>query len=395
MNIVILARAQNDASPTCIYVHEQAKSYAKLGHNVIEICTIPFIPFMKYIRPERYERFKNYKGIKKKDNVTILYVKKLSLSNYVSQRINGYLTYIAIKRKVKKLIIQKNLDILHTHMLEQEGYAGYLLKKSFNIPVIVTSHGTDCFRYFNPNPENYLKKTVLGLDQVVTVSNQLKMTIQDKIPNANIITIYNGTSVLNVAQSSFNKLNLKAQNSIISVGTFLKRKNFDITIKVFEKFSKYYPNATLTLVGEGEEYKYLKSLVNELEISNKVFFTGRLPNNEVIQKMIENEIFLMPSEKEGFGIVYLEAMQCGCIPIALNDAGISDLITNGFNGILLKNTNIDLITNILVQLYKNNQINKIQNECINSSKNYTWEKNAQEYVNLFENIISHRSEIIK
>ena len=391
MNIVILGRAQNDTSPTCSFIHDQAINYSKLGHNVIEISTIPYIPFMKYIRPEKYKRFKEYKGIKKVDGVTIIYIKKVSLSTFVSQKWNGFLTYIAIKGIIKKLLKARKIDILHAHMLEQEGYAGYLIKKKYHIHTVVTTHGTDCFRYFEPYPENYLRQTVLGVDIVIAVSNQLKTEIESKISNANIETIYNGTSV-NINDISENNLHNKMKYSIISVGTFFKRKNFDLTIKSFKIINSIFQESRLTIVGEGPEYDNLKTLVKELNLTDKVFFTGRILNEKVIELMKKHEIFLMPSEKEGFGIVYLEAMQCGCIPISLKEAGISDLITDDWNGILLNKPNVNEIVNRITSLFKVNNITEIRNNCFNSAKKYTWKKNAREYITLFESILKNGSE---
>lgn len=389
MNIVVLARAQNDASPTCIYVHEQAIQYRKLGNEVIELCTVPMIPFMKWLRPDRYERFKNYSGSKVIDGVKIIYVKKISVSNYVSQKYNGIFTFFSVLPKIKKLIKYNQIDILHAHMLEQEGYAAYLIKNKLGIPVVVTTHGTDCIKYFIPRPKNYLVKTVNGVDRLVAVSNKLKNIIESKtMVKADVI--YNGTSVNNsMIQNAQNIAKIKY--SVISVGTFLKRKNFDITINTFKYLKLKHPEAILTLIGDGPEEQYLKEIVKKNQLEDYVKFLGRLPNDKVIKEMMKHEIFLMPSENEGFGIVYLEAMQCGCIPVALREAGISDIIKHMENGVLVSKPSSKDIAMTVDSLFENKEkLNEIKNNSIYTSKQYTWRKNAERYLYMFESLMKEK-----
>lgn len=70
------------------------------------------------------------------------------------------------------------------------------------------------------------------------------------------------------------------------------------------------------------------------KIDKSVKFTGYLPHSEVLAKMRESDIFILPSTVETFGMVYLEAMSQGCITVCTKDDGISGIIKDGENGFL-------------------------------------------------------------
>ena len=91
---------------------------------------------------------------------------------------------------------------------------------------------------------------------------------------------------------------------------------------------------TLTIVGQGPVRQMLEEICGKLGISDAVEFTGQMPNDQVLARLRESEIFVMASKPEGFGIVYLEAMSSGCVTIGTEGEGISDLIVHGENGFL-------------------------------------------------------------
>lgn len=164
----------------------------------------------------------------------------------------------------------------------------------------------------------------------------------------------------------------KSKYSVITCAHLIKRKNVDKVIHACKEIN----NIELTVIGEGKELSDLK------KISNKVIFTGQIPHEKVIEKMKESDIFVLPSEKETFGMVYLEAMASGCITVGLENDGIDGIIRNGVNGYLCRTDNVkETLENIITS--------DIQNTILENSfetiKEYT-KKNAAE--NYLKNIIS-------
>lgn len=115
---------------------------------------------------------------------------------------------------------------------------------------------------------------------------------------------------------------------VITCAHFKKRKNIDKVIKACKGLEGF----ELTVIGDGKERKNLE------KIDKNVIFTGRLPHDEVLAKMRESNVFVLPSVGETFGMVYLEAMSSGCITVCTKGDGIDGIIKNGENGFLTEPT---------------------------------------------------------
>ena len=87
---------------------------------------------------------------------------------------------------------------------------------------------------------------------------------------------------------------------VLTCGQFIKRKHIDEVILACKNFD----NIELTVIGSGKE-----------KLPPHAIFTGQLPHSKVLEKMRESDIFILPSENETFGMVYLEAMASGCITV--------------------------------------------------------------------------------
>ena len=128
----------------------------------------------------------------------------------------------------------------------------------------------------------------------------------------------------------------------------------------------------MTIIGEGREGKYLKT------ISDKPIFLGYQPSNIVYEKMRDADIFVLPSQNETFGMVYLEAMASGCITVGIENEGIAGIIKNGINGYL---TNLDNLKEDIEKIINSDSQNIILEESYKTILKYTEKKAALNYLN--------------
>lgn len=156
---------------------------------------------------------------------------------------------------------------------------------------------------------------------------------------------------------------------VLTCGQLIKRKNIDKVIRACEQFE----NVELTVIGSGNEYNKLKNL------SDKVLFTGQISHDEVLEKMKESDIFILPSVNETFGMVYLEAMASGCITVCTKNDGIDGIIKDGFNGFTTE-VNVDDIKDTLQKIINSQNKNEILNNTYNTILEYTLEKAAENYL---------------
>jgi glycosyltransferase involved in cell wall biosynthesis len=136
---------------------------------------------------------------------------------------------------------------------------------------------------------------------------------------------------------------------VLSVGRLARQKGHDLLIDAWARIAPQFPNWHLRIVGEGPERGRLEDQVARLGIASSVSLPGMV--DDVASEYRAAPIFVLPSRFEGFPNALLEAMACGCAPIATTDAGASvDLIESGVNGTLVAGQNVNAMATALGDL---------------------------------------------
>ncbi|WP_161971755.1 glycosyltransferase family 4 protein [Algoriphagus kandeliae] len=127
---------------------------------------------------------------------------------------------------------------------------------------------------------------------------------------------------------------------IISIGRLIAQKGFDDLIKAFSTIHYEIEGWTLEIIGEGQDYEYLQSLIFKMGLKGKVKISS--PLKDIQTALIDSSIFVFPSKYEGFGLVLTEAMECGLPSIAYDcECGPSEIIRHGEDGFLVPLSDID------------------------------------------------------
>ena len=127
-----------------------------------------------------------------------------------------------------------------------------------------------------------------------------------------------------------------------------------VTLRVFSTFLKQHPNATLTIAGEGPLLPELQNLARELNIEERVSFSGFVSQEELREIYYRSHIFLHPSQtgrdgnQEGIPNSMLEAMATGLPIFATEHGGIPEAIQNGVNGVLVPEHDGEALTRLLL-----------------------------------------------
>lgn len=168
---------------------------------------------------------------------------------------------------------------------------------------------------------------------------------------------------------------------VVFVGMLIPLKNVDIILKSLAKTLKN-EEFHFTIIGEGMLKSRLKKLSLDLGISNKVEFLDKISREEVQQKLMESDIFIMVSEPEAFGLVYLEAMSKGCIAIGTIGQGIDGIIKNGINGFLCKSRDIISLSETLEAILKMDYNKRLQisQSALETAQKYTDRLVAKNYL---------------
>jgi glycosyltransferase involved in cell wall biosynthesis len=145
-----------------------------------------------------------------------------------------------------------------------------------------------------------------------------------------------------------------------------------------------FPNKDFifNIVGEGFEHANLKKMVEIMGLIDNVKFLGKQNRNFVQQVLNESDCFVMVSESEAFGLVYLEAMSKGCLTIGTRGQGIDGVIVNNINGFLCESKNPEELSSIFNKIIQMpfNELNKISKQAIDTAREMTDEKVARKYL---------------
>lgn len=160
---------------------------------------------------------------------------------------------------------------------------------------------------------------------------------------------------------------------VLTCANLIKRKNIDKLILAMDGLKDF----ELTVIGDGKEIKRLKNIRDSID--GNVKFTGRLPQDNVLEEMSKSDIFILPSVNESFGMVYLEAMASGCITVCSENDGIDGIIKDNENGFLTK-PSVEGIKCTLLKIKNSNNKRKIIENSNKTLNEYSNESCAQFYL---------------
>lgn len=136
----------------------------------------------------------------------------------------------------------------------------------------------------------------------------------------------------------------KKSKTILYVGRLVKEKRVDLILEIWNSIQSKLPDWNLKIVGDGSERKHLEKIANKYSSANRITFEGYQNPDQYYQ---EATIFVMTSKFEGWPMTLIEAMQYGCVPVALNTFhSLPDIIDNKENGIIASNID-EMIQTIL------------------------------------------------
>ena len=170
-------------------------------------------------------------------------------------------------------------------------------------------------------------------------------------------------------------------HNFVFVGSLIERK---YPSTVLAALSKVYPEGdfTMTYIGDGAEKEVIEEMHRKNGGLGKVRFIGRIPREDIIQYLKQSDVFVMVSREEVFGLVYLEAMALGLIPIGSKNEGIDGVIHNGDNGFLCEAGNEKELSGILstIKNMSTEQLEELSKRAKETAREYSDEGVAKQYI---------------
>ncbi|MEK8127365.1 N-acetyl-alpha-D-glucosaminyl L-malate synthase BshA [Paenibacillus filicis] len=302
---------------------------------------------------------------------------------YHEVEVNDYYVFkyppydLSLASKLAQVVKQEQLDLLHVHYAIPHAVCALLAKQMVgpDLKVVTTLHGTDITVLAQDESlSDLIRYAINGSDAVTAVSEDLiretrqLLGIEKRIELAyNFVDkrVYYPRDVVSLRKEFAHP----DEKILIHISNFRPVKRVTDVVEIFDQVRKEVP-ARLLFVGEGPELSKVLCQVKERGLLDRVTFCGK--QDDVAQLLSLADLMLLPSEKESFGLVALEAMACGVPTIASNAGGIPELITHGETGYLAEIGDVDLMSQLAIGLLKNEPAYRAMREACLHRARYTF-----------------------
>ncbi len=334
-------------------------------------------------------------------NVTVhrVHVSEVAATNFIEwvSQLNFAMLESAIK-----LLREIKFDIIHAHDW-LVAYAAKVLKNSFSIPLVSTIHATEFGR--NNGIYSDMQKAINSVE-VLLCDESEKIIVNSKYMKEEIKSIFNVTgdkiSVISngIELGKFDEIkfdsefrnNYAAPNEkiVFFVGRLVSEKGVHVLLNAIPKIIRSYNDVKFVIAGKGPCLNSLIEQSRNLEIENRVYFTGFV-GEEVLLKLYKcSDIAVFPSTYEPFGIVALEGMVAG-IPVVVSDiGGLGEIVDHRVNGMKFYSGNSNSLADCILELLCDKSLSKqiSINALENVHRLYNWNRITEQILQEYNNVIS-------
>lgn len=352
---------------------ELGKALAQNGHEV---------HFITYSQPTRLDYFNQN-----------LFYHEVSVNNYP---LFDYPPYeLALASRIVDVAQHVGLDVVHVHYAIPHASAAYmakqiLLTKGINLPVVTTLHGTDITLVGkDASYEPVVTFSINMSDGVTAVSESLKQDTLEHFDITREIDVIPNFIDLERFQKQpkdhFRKaICPKGEKLLVHTSNFRKVKRVEDVIKMFCKLRQIVPSKLL-LVGDGPERIKMEELARNICHPDDVRFLGKLEQVEEVLSV--SDLFIMPSEKESFGLAALEAMACEVPVISTNAGGLPELNLDGVSGYLTDVGDIDTMVEKAIHILDEKNLKKFKAGALKRAKEFDLANILPMYEAVYERVL--------
>lgn len=308
-----------------------------------------------------------------------------------------------IKKALETNLAVNDFNLIHAYTLFTDGNCAYELSKKYGVPYVVAVRDTDVNVFFrhmsclrnrgveilnNAAAVFFLSPAYKQQVLAKHVPEALKKHIEDKsyiIPNG-IDDFWLDNSYTERDFIKIKKRLLEKQVRIIFVGTICKRKNPLTILKAMDLLEKRGYKVEFTVAGGLADKHIAKVLLSD----KRVCYAGKLTKNDLLERYRKNDIFVMPSLTETFGLVYAEAMSQGLPVIYTKGQGFDGQFPEGTVGYHVDGKDPEDVANAIEKIIE--RYEAISEGCIKNVAKFKWNTICENYKSIYEEICGVQNE---
>ena len=292
-------------------------------------------------------------------------------------------------------------DVLHVHCFGPNGVYADRLARATGTPLLLTGHGETFM-----DDENIFEKSALlnrslrgALQRAARVTACSQAALDDLQLRFGLrggVVVFNGVD-LSLGQSLGQSLVQPARQEaagresppvVFAVGRLERMKGFDLLLPVLD--TGRLPSATRVVIGgDGAARADLVAEVRRRGLESRVTFTGRLSPEEVARSMAAASVVVVPSRREAFGIVALEAWRSGTPLVVTSHGGPSEFVRDEVDGLVVDPEDTDALADAIGRVLTDKELaGRLSEEGLRSVQRFTWPGVAENYLRLVSEVVA-------
>ncbi len=295
--------------------------------------------------------------------------------------------------RLRHFIGTHQIDLVNVHYPSAQYQYFATIRRKYNVPLVVSVHGSDIQYGFDTAPLNrwVYKRLLRSADHITGVGEKLLGVAQARVPGLRVPT----TAIPGGATNDFfeaKDLEVPAEDrpDILCVGRLHTVKGHDILLKAFRIVKDSdTTNCRLTIVGGGELEGDIRAQIAELGLHNDVRMAGMVALEELVHLYRGSLFTVLASRSEGLPLTILEAFATGKTVVATDVGGVSEIVKDGATGLLAPSENPErLAERISWMLSHPEERRKMEvgaQEIV--ARGYNWETNADSYAAVYRSLI--------
>lgn len=322
-----------------------------------------------------------------------IFYHEVEVSDYYVFRYPPY--DLSLATKMATVAKEQELDVLHVHYAVPHAVCAFLAKQMVgdSLKVVTTLHGTDITVLAQDESlKDLIRLAINESDAVTSVSRDLMRETREVLDITRDIDLtYNFVDerVYYPRDAKSGRMNFAApgEKVLMHVSNFRPVKRVSDVVDIFHHVSQEVPSKLL-FVGEGPDLPKIQCKIKELGLADRVHFLGK--QDDIAHVISMADVLLLPSEKESFGLVALEAMACGVPTVGSIAGGIPELVKHGETGFLAPIGDTKQMAEHCISLLKNPELAKRMREAclIRAKTEFSSDKMMAAYEQIYYRVLN-------
>jgi len=299
-----------------------------------------------------------------------------------------FLALLATARRTKP-------DIIYAHWFTPQAVNARIVGALLNIPFVLTTHASDVsvWKKIPVVGRFIVQNTTRKAQKITAVSTRSMNKLLDFFDEAEINTLKHKLQIIpmGVPIPEVKSTHFTENKYVLFIGRLAEKKGVTYLLEAFDQLAGQYPDALLTIAGDGPLRDSLETQSKNLKHANRVKFAGYVSGIEK-QKLIESHmLYVVPSiitddgDAEGLPVSLLEGLAGGKLCIATHESGADDILKDGKDGILVKQKDADALYTALTRILELNSNEKrtMSSMATKTATQFAWQTIAEKYYKFF------------